>query len=110
MELAGPLTVLQVNVLQVNDSQLFASHVASPDGTRPAVESDKLAGEFDSQTRHPKPARFDDILGQTLAGPLFATWSPIAVINPTAKSGSANASVAALDANGRRDGRKRSRR
>ena len=103
MELAGPLTLLQIN-----DSQLIASH----GGTRSqsALASDQLAGAFDSHTRYQKSARFDDILDQTLAGPLFATWSPTAVIVPTAKPGATNASVAALDTNGRRDGRKRSRR
>ncbi|HSB96784.1 MAG TPA: hypothetical protein VLC91_10055 [Spongiibacteraceae bacterium] len=97
-----------MTLLQINDSQLIASHPGT--GSQSALASDPLADAFDSHTRHQKPPRFDDILDQTLAGPLFANWSPTAVIAPTAKSGATNASVAALDANGRRDGRKRSRR
>lgn len=53
---------------------------------------------------------FADILGQTLAGPLFATWAPTAVIMPTAKAAAPSSTVTTLDSNGRRDGRKRSRR
>ncbi len=55
-------------------------------------------------------AHFSDILGQTLAGPLFATWSPTPPVVNIAKPIEPNANVASLDANGRRDSRKRSRR
>lgn len=53
--------------------------------------------------------RFDDILGQTLAGPLFATWTPHAQVNPAPASSSTGNAVTALDPDARR-GRKRSRR
>lgn len=73
----------------------------------PRALSDTVAPS-DPQLRAPK--RFDDILGQTLAGPLFATWTPTAPINPTGNTASTNSSVTSLDPNARRDGRKRSRR
>jgi hypothetical protein len=58
-----------------------------------------------------RPARhFDDILGQTLAGPLFATWTPTAPVNPVSGAASTNSATAPIDPNARRDGRRRSRR
>jgi hypothetical protein len=58
------------------------------------------------------PARpFDDILGQTLAGPLFAMWTPPLPVAPVASSSAGGSSTAApIDPNARRDGRRRSRR
>jgi hypothetical protein len=56
------------------------------------------------------PAHFADILGQTLAGPLFATWSPTAPLVASSKPIASSANNVAVDGNGRRDGRKRSRR
>lgn len=59
----------------------------------------------------PRAKHFDDILGQTLAGPLFATWTPTAQINPVSGAASSGSSTTApIDPNARRDGRKRSRR
>lgn len=73
----------------------------------------KESGLEAATTDYPRqPARhFDDILGQTLAGPLFATWTPTAQINPVAGGSSSGSSTAApIDPNARRDGRRRSRR
>jgi hypothetical protein len=77
-------------------------------------KSANAAAAFDSASADaPRPAakHFDDILGQTLAGPLFATWTPIAQINPVASPpGSTGSSVSALDPDARRSSRKRQRR
>lgn len=73
---------------------------------RPHADAHEIA-PTDAQRRAAK--RFDDILGQTLAGPLFATWTPTAPVNPVAAAPSANTSIAALDPDARR-GRRRSKR
>lgn len=76
---------------------------------RPAFDSPEIARDSHEQAR--RRGVFDDILGQTLSGPLFATWTPTAPVNPVS-GGSANnsATAAPIDPNARRDGRKRSRR
>jgi hypothetical protein len=76
-----------------------------------ASASPEFPSELRDTRQRPAPKHFDDILGQTLAGPLFATWTPVAPVNPvsgTAASGSSTTSP--IDPNARREGRKRSRR
>jgi hypothetical protein len=109
MDLAGS-SLLQ---MQTNDPQLLPA--GDPNRLAPALEASQLDALGDtlgnSKGEHHQASRFDDILGQTLAGPLFATWSPTAAVVATAKSNTSTSSnVSALDSNGRRDGRKRSRR
>src|SRR5690242_5190472 len=67
-----------------------------------------LAPEDGERTAHRTngTAHFADILGQTLAGPLFATWTPTPEIIGANKPAANQAQVASLDPNGRRDGRK----
>jgi hypothetical protein len=66
----------------------------------------------DAAERPRQPSkRFDDILGQTLAGPLFANWTPQLPPNPVAGNASTSSSTTSpIDPNARREGRKRSRR
>lgn len=76
---------------------------------RPTKDSPELAADAHEPAR--RRGGFDDILGQTLAGPLFATWTPTTPVNPVAGGSSANSSTAApIDPNARRDGRRRSKR
>jgi hypothetical protein len=76
-----------------------------------ANDSPEFARELHDTARRQAPKQFDDILGQTLAGPLFATWTPTAPVNPVPGAASSGSSTTApLDPNARRDGRKRSRR
>lgn len=81
----------------------------------PLRHADDTRGFLDSaalpETRSSDSKRFDDILGQTLAGPLFATWTPLVPASTIATPAStASTAVSSLDPNARRDGRKRSRR
>lgn len=76
---------------------------------RAATDAPDLAAPHEAAQRR-AARRFDDILGQTLAGPLFATWTPNAPVNPVPATPSSTAgSVSALDPDARR-GRKRPRR
>jgi hypothetical protein len=80
-----------------------------PAGSGRAAKTSDLEATIGESPRQPAK-HFDDILGQTLAGPLFATWTPTAPVNPVSGAASANSSNAPLDPNARRDGRRRSRR
>jgi hypothetical protein len=74
-------------------------------------DSPEFPSELRDTRRRSAPKHFDDILGQTLAGPLFATWTPTAQVNPVSGASAGSASTTApIDPNARRDGRKRSRR
>jgi len=80
-----------------------------------ALPSAKLSATWrealgDSQQKSAHTPHFADILGQTLAGPLFATWSPSAAVVAIDKPAETHRTVASPDNSGRRDGRRRSRR
>jgi hypothetical protein len=78
---------------------------------RAVSEISDLAGAAPNESRRHAAKRFDDILGQALAGPLFATWTPPIPVNPVGSStGAGNSTVPALDPDARRGGRRRSRR
>lgn len=78
---------------------------------RATSDMSDLAGATPGETQRNRATRFDDILGQTLAGPLFATWTPPVPVNPVnSVAGAGSSTVAALDPDARRGGRKRSRR
>jgi hypothetical protein len=96
MELAPALLVSMPNTLPGSGG---TEHLSAPVDDTATIDH-----------HQPKAAgHFADILGQTLAGPLFATWTPTADIIATSKPVAGQA-LTALDANGRREGRKRSRR
>jgi hypothetical protein len=99
MELPLAATTLTIS----EPSQLFA-------GIGRAGKASGLEAATADYPRQPAK-HFDDILGQTLAGPLFATWTPVAPVNPVAAGSSTGSSTTApIDPNARRDGRRRSRR
>lgn len=72
--------------------------------------ADLDAAVADNHHKNAGTAHFADILGQTLAGPLFAIWTPTPDIVASNKPNASQTAMAALDPNGRREGRKRSRR